>query len=78
VYSAASKEKRREAAESTITLKARTVVPMRIEKLLAKMTERISVPPDDPFDLNIIPVPIPVMIPARRALRMLSCTGMGT
>ena len=29
-------------------------------------------------DLNIIPTPIPVMIPARRALRVLSWTGRDT
>lgn len=78
MYSAASNEKRSEVAASTITLKARIVVPMRMEKRLTKMTERMSVPPDDPLDLNIIPNPIPVMIPARRALRILSWTGRGT
>gem|GEM_PF-3655685 len=50
---------------------------MRMENRLTKMTERMSVPPDDPLDLNIIPTPTPVMIPARRALRILSWTGRG-
>jgi len=42
------------------------------------MTERMSVPPEEPAERRMTPFPVPMIIPARRAARSGSETGMGT
>jgi hypothetical protein len=42
------------------------------------MTERMSVPPDDPRDRRIISEPVPKIIPAKSALKSGSSRGIVT
>jgi hypothetical protein len=68
VYSTGSRAEDRAARTSTPALKAKVVLPKRIEDRFNKVTARISVPPADPTDRRMIPDPRPLIMPASIAL----------